>query len=66
MALSLYDPQFQAFRSWTPSGAMSTTDMLLLNIVIELKIIAHYSSLNGNSVPVEEVANIRNDIVSVI
>lgn len=65
MALSLYDPQYQAFRTWAPAGALSTPDMLMLNILIELKIISHFMSLGSTGVPTEETTNIRNDIVSV-
>lgn len=61
MALSLYDPAFQAFRNWTPPGAMSTTDMLLLNVIIELKIIASYQQVVSGG---DEQSSVRTDIVS--
>jgi hypothetical protein len=61
MALSLYDPDKQAYRNWTPAGAMSTTDMLLLNILIEQKLIAHFLQIIAGS---DEIANIRPDIVN--
>lgn len=61
MALSLYDPAKQAFRNWAPAGAMDTTDMLLLNIVIELKLIAHFQQVLAGT---DEQANIRTDIVN--
>lgn len=62
MALSLYNPEFNAFRNWTPPGAMSTTDMLLLNVIIELKIISNYQQLVSGG---DEQTAVRNDIVSV-
>lgn len=62
MALSLFNPEFNAFRNWTPPGAMSTTDMLLLNVIIELKIIASYQQLIAS--PADEQATVRQDIIS--
>lgn len=63
MALSLYDPKIKAFRTFTPEVADLPFDQLvLLNILIEQKLIAHYLQILAGG---DEISNIRNDIVSV-
>lgn len=63
MALSLYLPDKAAFRTWTPPALMDTDQLLLLNILIELKIATHYLQMSASQ-PTDEVTGIRNDVVN--
>lgn len=64
MALSLYDPRTQSFRTFTaPVADLPFDQMLLLNILIECKLQTHYLQLLA--APTDEIVNIRADIVSV-
>ena len=65
MALSLYDPKKKVFVTYTTpnDGDMATTDMLLVNVLIELKICAHYLQLLAQ--PTDEIISIRADVVGV-
>jgi hypothetical protein len=62
--ISLYDPRKQVFRTYVPptEADLPREELLLINILIELKVLAHYLQLSNPGS--EEVSNIRNDTVA--
>lgn len=67
MALKLYNAKTKAFATFTPSAEVDLPldQVLLLNILIELKSINHFLSVQNAGSAYEDPANILTDIVSV-
>ena len=67
MALNLYNPKSKAFETYTPNDAVSLPldQLLLLNILIELKALTHFMANQTVGSAYEDPQNILNDIVSV-
>ena len=65
MALTLYDPRTKEFRAFSTPNEVSLplTEMLLLNILIELHTLTDY--LANQTPGSDDPSNIRTDIVSV-
>jgi hypothetical protein len=67
MALKLYNPKTKAFTTFSPpsDADLPLDQMLLVNILIELKSINHFMSLQQAGSAYEDPMNILTDIVSV-
>jgi hypothetical protein len=67
MALKLYNAKSKAFETYIPNDAVSLPldQVLLLNILIELKAITHFMANQTVGSAYENPQNILNDIVSV-
>ncbi len=64
MALKLYEPKAQAFTTYTPPvGALPFDQLMLLNILIELKSINQYLSAQNAGTLFESPENVLSDIV---
>jgi hypothetical protein len=67
MALKLYNPRTKAFVTFTPpdNGDIPLSDLLALNILIELKVLSHYMSQQNVGSAYEDTSNVLADVVSV-
>jgi hypothetical protein len=66
MALKLYNPKTKAFGAFnTPDTDLPLDQVLLVNILIELKSINHFLSTQNAGSAYEDPQNILTDIVSV-
>ena len=66
MALKLYDPVRKVFANLTPpeAGQMPMSELLLLNILIELQSISQVLMEQSPGVPSSSIEQLRTDIVS--
>ena len=66
MAITLYDPNSKRFRAYDPkiNNAQYEVDVLLLNILLELRVQTEYLAANVQGLIVDEPEQLRASFVS--